>query len=386
MSSLHGAYAIHPILDPLCQAFPACFNRTAPRPLKIGLGEELMALAGVHPALADLTHTRIRRALTVYTGMPAYRKALARGGPRYDLDGQPVGEVTPDPQADARRPRVRQSPAPAETPAWPRPRHPPPAPRRDENALLEAVIAMAVPGKLDVTLKINPLPQAKPATAQTGVFAVDAEGQTVVVELKNKMWNNLLYTGPYGGRGAPRRYAGKVDWTHRDPAVFTAVASPDPDLLLETAVVYVPRLCRRVRVVVVIHRRTQRIALLFSTALDLDPVTLYRYYTARFQIEFLFRDSKQFAGLTHCQARRTDALTFQVNASLTAVSLSKLQAVRTLGHLPTPFSMASLVRRCFNEHFLKKILAYLAQGQTLRENSPEYETLCNYGIIQPVTA
>ena len=94
------AYAIHPILDQLCQAFPACFNRTDPRPLKIGLGEELMALAGVHPALADLTRTRIRRALKVYTGAPAYRKALAKGGPRYDLAGQPAGEVTPDQQAD----------------------------------------------------------------------------------------------------------------------------------------------------------------------------------------------------------------------------------------------------------------------------------------------
>ena len=88
------AYAIHPLLDPLCQAFPACFSRTDPRPLKIGLGEELMALAGVHPALADLTRTRIRRALKVYTGMPAYRRALARGGPRYGLDGQPAGELS----------------------------------------------------------------------------------------------------------------------------------------------------------------------------------------------------------------------------------------------------------------------------------------------------
>jgi len=46
--------------------------------------------------------------------------------------------------------------------------------------------------------------------------------------------------------------------------------------------------------------------------------------------------------------------------------------------------MASLVRRAFNEHFLKKILAYLAKGQTMEENSLEYETLCNYGIINPI--
>ncbi len=206
----------------------------------------------------------------------------------------------------------------------------------------------------------------------------------LISKLRRDADARYLYTGPYAGRGAPRRYAGKVDWTHRDPAVFAAVAFPDPDLRLETALIDLPRLGRRVRVVVVIHQRTQRIALLFSTDLDLDPGTLYRYDKARFQIEFLFRDSKQFAGLTHCQARRTDAFTFQVNASLTAVSLSKLQAVQTYGHLPTPFSMASLVRRCFNEHFLQKILAYLAPGQTLTENSPEYETLCNYGIINPV--
>ena len=122
---------VNPLLDRLCQAFPACFNRSAPQPLKIGLGEELLALAGVHPALADLTRTRIRRALKAYTGAPAYRKALARGGPRYDLNGQPAGEVTPDQQADARRPRVRQPPAAAEATASPLPRTPPPAPWQD---------------------------------------------------------------------------------------------------------------------------------------------------------------------------------------------------------------------------------------------------------------
>ena len=126
-----------------------------------------------------------------------------------------------------------------------------------------------------------------------GVVALKLD---LISKLRRDADARYLSTGPYVGRGAPRRYAGKVDWTHRDPAVLSGVASPDPDLLLETAVVSVPRLCRRVRVVVVMHRRTQRIALRFSTALDLDPVTLYRYDAAHFHIEFLFRDSKPFAG------------------------------------------------------------------------------------------
>ncbi|MFO7639973.1 MAG: ProQ/FinO family protein [Candidatus Competibacteraceae bacterium] len=93
---------VNSIIDRLHAAFPACFNRTAPQPLKIGLSEELLAQAGVHPALADLSRTQLRRALRVYTTAPAYRAALAQGGPRYDLDGQPAGEVTPEQQALAR--------------------------------------------------------------------------------------------------------------------------------------------------------------------------------------------------------------------------------------------------------------------------------------------
>ena len=50
---------------------------------------------------------------------------------------------------------------------------------------------MAIPGKLEVTIKINQLPEAKPASAQTVLFAVQADGKTVVVEVKNKVWNTL---------------------------------------------------------------------------------------------------------------------------------------------------------------------------------------------------
>ncbi len=44
-----------------------------------------------------------------------------------------------------------------------------------------------------------------------------------------------------------RRYAGKVDWTCRDPGGVRRRGLPRPKLRLETAVVYLPRLRRRVR-------------------------------------------------------------------------------------------------------------------------------------------
>ncbi|MBK8391990.1 MAG: transposase [Saprospiraceae bacterium] len=41
----------------------------------------------------------------------------------------------------------------------------------------------------------------------------------------------------------------------------------------------------------------------FSTNLERDPIQVVEYYKARFQMEFNFRDAKQFTGLTNCQAR-----------------------------------------------------------------------------------
>ncbi|MDG4562147.1 MAG: transposase [Candidatus Competibacter sp.] len=212
-----------------------------------------------------------------------------------------------------------------------------------------------------------------------GIKALEME---LISQLRRDADQRYLYAGPYRGRGRPRLYDGKVDLARRDR--FTAVPSPDPDLILETTVVYAPRLRRRLRVAVVTHRHPRGMAVPFST--DLDPVTLDRYYAGRFQIEFLFRDSKQFTGLTHCQARHAQALTFHVNASLTAVSLTQLQTMQTLAHQPIPFSRTSVVRRAFNEHFLQRLLAYLANSDRLAENSPEYETFCNYGLVQPIAA
>jgi sRNA-binding protein len=132
---------VNPIIDRLIETFPACFSRSAPQPLKIGLGEELLALAGVHPALAELSRTQLRWALKVYTGALAYRRALAKGGPRYGLDGQPAGEVTPEQQTFARTPRPKRPASPPET----APKAPEPSP---------------TPGYLKMTLKRRVLPGA----------------------------------------------------------------------------------------------------------------------------------------------------------------------------------------------------------------------------------
>ncbi|HRD49313.1 MAG: hypothetical protein JNK95_13770 [Candidatus Competibacter sp.] len=167
------------LINRLVESFPDCFSRLTPKPLKIGIGAELLALVGVHPALMDVSRKQTRQALAFYTGANAYRKAVARGGVRYGLDGQPAGEVTPDQQEFAKAPRPKKTPATTESAAV------------DMTALLQEVMAMAISAKMDVTIKINQLPQSKPASPQTVLFAVQASNRMIVVELKNKAWNTL---------------------------------------------------------------------------------------------------------------------------------------------------------------------------------------------------
>lgn len=194
-----------------------------------------------------------------------------------------------------------------------------------------------------------------------------------------------LYQGPKRpGPGRPKTYDGKVNWD--DLSHFEKVETDDDDIVLyHQALNHVQCQCN-LRVVLVVDTKHNRRAVLFSTDLSLDALTLYRYYKARFQIEFLFRDAKQFTGLTDCQARSQAQLNFHFNASLSAVTLAKLDARQQHGDAASVFSMASLKRRAFNQHLIERISQYLAEGHSLEKSSPDYEELCNYGTIIEMAA
>ena len=186
------------------------------------------------------------------------------------------------------------------------------------------------------------------------------------------------------GPGRPKTYDGKVTWN--DLSRLERVETEDGHMVRYHQLLNHVQFQCNLRVVVVVDTQRNRRAVLLSTDVALDALTLYRYDKARFQIEFLFRDAKQFTGLTDCQARSQAKLDFHFNASLTAVSLAKLEACQQNGQAASSFSMASLKRRAFNQHLIDRICEHLAKGQSLEKSSPDYDTLCNYGLITELTA
>ena len=99
-------------------------------------------------------------------------------------------------------------------------------------------------------------------------------------------------------------------------------------------------------------------------------------------IEFLFRDSKQFTGLSDCQARAKAALDFHFNASLATLNLARAEELRAqTDNSPKVFSMASWKQRQFNERLLDVFIAKFALDPTWVKNHPDYEELRTYGAI-----
>jgi Transposase DDE domain len=216
-----------------------------------------------------------------------------------------------------------------------------------------------------------------------GVVELDLQ---LVSKLRSDADLRYLYTGEQKPRGARRKYDGKVDLN--DLSRLTFVEQLEAGLTLYTAVVWHVSLKRQIRLACLVDTRKAGrtgVALLFSTDVDLDAKLIVQYYQSRFQIEFIFRDAKQFTGLCDAQTRNPQRLDFHFNAALTALNLAKyqeqLRQTQPDETAPSSFSMASYKRLAFNDHLLDRFIRQLGLDPTLIKSHPNYENLRSYGII-----
>jgi len=207
-----------------------------------------------------------------------------------------------------------------------------------------------------------------------------------ITKLRSDADGVFLYTGPHPKRrGARRKYAGKVNFQDLSHFEDLGTREDEPHLHLYTAVVWHKTLKRRLRLVVLLNRKAPakpRFIVLGSTDPELHGHKLIDLYAARFQIEFLFRDSKQFTGLLDCQARAAAVLDFHFNASLATLNLVRAEDLgRQQGQEPHVFSMASWKQCQFNERLLALFMETLALDPTWVKNHSCYEKLRAYGAI-----
>jgi hypothetical protein len=216
------------------------------------------------------------------------------------------------------------------------------------------------------------------------VEGVCQEGFHLITKLRVDANLRFLYTGPQrAGRGRRRAFAGKVSFS--DLSHLDLVTEVEPGIRLYTQVVNSVALQRNLRIVLVLDQRKPqkpRYVVLGSTDCELAAEVIFSHYAARFQIEFLFRDAKQFTGLSECQSRDQQAIDFHLNAALAAVNIARIEQLEQAETAIRPvFSLASYKQRAFNEHLLELFICKLALRADMIKNHPQYNYLRNYGAI-----
>jgi len=136
------------------------------------------------------------------------------------------------------------------------------------------------------------------------------EGVAFVTKLASNANLWIAFTGIHPNRrGGRQKWERKVDFVNFDG---WASVPGDAGERVWTRVVWAPHFTRFFRVVVIqnINKKGEVLShvVLCSTNTTLSATEIRALYSARFQLEFVFRDAKQHSALTTCQLRSKKGL------------------------------------------------------------------------------
>jgi IS4 transposase len=223
-------------------------------------------------------------------------------------------------------------------------------------------------------------------TKKDFVNAVIQAGKHFIGKLRRDANLKYLYEGkPTGKPGRPKLYDGKVDF--KDFSRWQLIAQETTDkqtTTTYTAIVFAAHLNRKIRVVCLLTTQGGKTThqLFFSTDTALPAKDILAFYQARFQIEFCFRDAKQFSGLLDCQSRHSHAIHFHWNMAFLTLTLARLEQLALFPDTLDAFvfSLEDVKRRAYNEFFAEKIFVFLPFQHTFDKFKPHLDSLLNLGV------
>lgn len=214
------------------------------------------------------------------------------------------------------------------------------------------------------------------------------KGFDIISRLRCDANLNYLYQGQQKGRGRPKLYDGKVEFAKLSDSHAICVSNQDNEKIYSLKA-YSIALKKTLNVVIVYTARSKKgkvtwqHQIYFSTDLDQSWQAILQHYKARFQIEFLYRDAKQYTGLNDCRARDKNKLDFHWNMSLTAINVAKvtywLPQKDASPDMSVPFSMADIKTRLNNELMVNRFISMFAINPKLKINRDKIAQFLDFG-------
>jgi len=198
------------------------------------------------------------------------------------------------------------------------------------------------------------------------------------------------FTGKYCGRGPHPKYGDKVN-VRKMKKKYLKSDKEEDGIHTQTyqAVLLNKGFAFSINVVVILKTNLathkQAHIILFSTDLNLTHENLYDYYTLRFQIEFNFRDAKQYWGLDDFMNVKEQAVTNAANLSFFMVNFSSVLLRRFRENNPecSVLDLKSHYRGCRYVSETIKLLPQKPEGILLAEI---FEQIARLGMVHPIFA
>ena len=217
-------------------------------------------------------------------------------------------------------------------------------------------------------------------------WTVRQTGLHIISKMRHDAALYLPYTGSKPPRGSTSRYGEKLNYAHL-PAQALVDSRIDGDYHIETYQLQVyhkdyPDLLNLV-ILVKTHLKTGKRGhvVLFSTDLDLSAAQIVDYYSLRFQIEFNFRDAKQYWGLEDFMNVSETAVTNAVNLSFLMVNLS-LALLKPYRQQHPDFSIRDLKAQFQARRYLDETIKMLPNPPNEHLISRIWRKLTRFGSIR----
>ena len=175
----------------------------------------------------------------------------------------------------------------------------------------------------------------------------------------------MPYEGPYAGTGPHRKYGSKLDYRSIPEKYLKATTVENH---LQTCVYQAQLLhkefAQSLNVVIIVktnlHTQAKAHVILFSSDLELPYDTLRDYYSLRFQIEFNFRDAKQYWGLEDFMNITPTGVTNAANLSLFMVNVAYRLQTDVRQHDPD-YSILDLKADCRGYTYVEETIKMLPE-------------------------
>ncbi len=214
-----------------------------------------------------------------------------------------------------------------------------------------------------------------------GAQMVIQSGLQLISKLKHNSALFLPWDGVYSGRGAPRKYGIQINFRAIAEKYLKSEFTEKEILTKYFQLEVLSKTFACPLNIVVIYKKNlltgkEAHVILFSTDLTLDWESIIEYYSLRFQIEFNFRDAKQFWGLEDFMVIKQICVTNAANLAFFMVNFSQ-----SLLPISNAVSINDLKSHYHGLRYIEEVLKLLPKNADLINNHRVIEQVSALGRI-----